>query len=342
VVERVVHFGPGDLVKGGSVHFGFHDRTGRHYAIEHQRHFAGLVGPDDCLEWTVAAQPVFDGVANVKAELEYPMYVDSLRDGSLLVSNFGNARLYRIDLERMHADLLVDGHALGMADMGNCVVDDDGDIWINEVTGCRVWQFDERGRVVRVLGDGHPGFQRDPAGFDDVRFHWIYDLRRGPDGMIYVLDSRNFALRAIDRRDRLVRTLAGDGTPGDAGDGADARDARFGGDPSAKFDGPISLSLDEVGNAYVGDRHNHVVRMIERESGTIRTIAGDRSAEAERVNDPEERDPLALNLPQISSMDYCDGRLFVPTDLTAEHGDLAVLRRPGRSSSGEPLRSWPG
>ena len=36
----------------------------------------------------------------------------------------------------MTARLLVDGHALGLIDMGNCVVDDDGYIWVNEVTGC--------------------------------------------------------------------------------------------------------------------------------------------------------------------------------------------------------------
>ena len=36
---------------------------------------------------------------------------------------------------------------------------------------------------------------------------------------------------------------------------------------------------------------------------------------------------LRLNLPQISSLDYDAGRLFVPTDLAADHGDLVILRR---------------
>jgi hypothetical protein len=329
VVERVAHFGPGDLIHDDLVHFGFHDRDGRHYAVEHQHHFLGRIGTGDRLDWTVAGRPVIDGVPNVTAELEFPMYVDALRDGSLIVSNFGNARLYRIDVERLTAELLVDGRALGMADMGNCVVDDDGDIWVNEVTGCRIWQLDPGGAVVRILGNGEPGFQRDPIGFDEARFSWIYDIRPGPDGRIYVLDSRNYALRAIDRDERLVHTLAGDGTPGDDGDGGDARGARFGGERAAKFDGPISLSVDEAANLYVGDRYNHVVRMIEHQTGTIRTIAGRRAAEAGRANDPTVRDPLALNLPEISSMDYFAGRLFVPTDLTAEAGDLAVLRRDG-------------
>lgn len=327
LVERVVHFGPGDLVKDGFVHFGFHSADGRQLVIEHQRHFVGLVGDDDHLDWTAAESPVFPGVPNISAALEFPIYVDALPDGSLIVSNFGHARLYRIDVERMEAQLLVDGHALGLVDMGNCVVDEAGCVWVNEVRGCRVWRFDGAGQVVQVLGNGRPGFQLDTASFEDVRFDWIYDLRRGPDGRIYVLDSRNFALRAIDIGARRVVTLAGNGNGGYAGDGGDARDATFGSDPTARFDGPISLSLDEAGNAYVGDRFNHVVRMIDADTGIIDTIAGRPVADDERPNDPEERDPRRLNLPQISSLDYADGRLFIPTDLAGGRGDLAVLRK---------------
>jgi len=326
-IERIQHFDPGDLVKDGFVHFGFHDRNGRQFAIAHTRHFLGQVGDADRLDWTVARAPVFPDVPNITADLEFPMFIDNLADGSLLVSNFECARLYRIDVERMRADLLVDGHVLGMADMGNGVVDAAGSVWVNEVTGCRVWRFDATGRVIGILGTGQPGFQPDSADFDEVRFNWIYDIRRGPDDAIYVLDSRNFALRVIDIPARRVVTIAGTGSPGYTGDGGDARQATFGSDPTARFDGPISLSLDELGNAYIGDRHNHVVRILERATRTIATIAGNPAVDRERANDPAERDPGRLNLPQISSMDYHGGRLFVPTDLAEGHGDLIVLRR---------------
>ena len=324
-IDRIVHFDPGDFVKGGFVHFGFHDRDGRQFAIEHQRHFLGLVGQGDRVEWTVASQPVSAGIPNIAADLVFPMYVDVLPDESLVVSNFGNARLYRIDTEEKRAELLVDGQELGMADMGNCVVDEAGYVWINEVKGCRVWRFDQSGQPVQTLGDGVPGFQPEPVSFEAVRFNWIYDLRRGPDGNVYVLDSKNFALRVIDISAGTIHTLAGNGTPGYTGDGEDARAATFGGDPSARFDGPISLSLDEAGNAYVGDRFNRVVRMIERDTGIITTIAGGSTVDRAHANDPAEPDPLRVNLPEISSMDYDRGRLFVPTDLANGSGDLVVL-----------------
>ena len=286
-----------------------------------------LVDERGQLKWTVAAKPVFADVPNISAPLEFPMYVDALSDDVLVVSNFKTAELYRIDPFAMTARLLVDGHAVGLADMGNCVVDDESYIWVNEVTGCRLWRFDPTGRFAEVLGYGTPGFQSDPVPFGEARFNWIYDIRRGPDSRIYVLDSRNFAVRVVDVAQRCVHTIAGDGQPGYEGDGGDARHARFGGNPHAKFDGPISLSVDEEKNVYIGDRFNHVVRMIDGVTGVISTIAGTHGANERQANDANERDPLRLNLPKISSMDYHDNRLFVPTDLATDSGDLVVLRK---------------
>lgn len=326
-IDRVVHFGPSNFVKTGFAHFGFHDRDGRYYAIAHQKNFLGAVGANDSLLWTLSATPIFSGVPNIEADIRSPMYVDSLPDGTLVVSNFGNAQLYRVDVIAMKADLLINGSDIGMTDMGNCIVDAEGHIWVNEVTGCRVWRFDPTGQPVQVIGDGQVGFQLETTDFADTRFSWIYDIRLGPNGNIYVLDSRNFALRMIDPAADRVTTLAGNGTAGYAGDGEDARTANFGGDPTSYFDGPISLSLDEEGNIYIGDRFNHVVRMIESKTGIISTIAGHLVMDEVKPTDPSERDPLLANLPQISSMNYHEGLLFVPTELTPESGDLVVLKK---------------
>jgi len=302
-IERIINFGPGDFCKDGFAHFGFHDREGRLYALEHQKHFLALVGKDNRLEWTIATGTVFEGVPNIRAELEFPIFIDTMEEGELVVSNFGNSRLYRIDVAKMEARLFVDGSKLGIKKAGNCVVDGEGCVWLNDVVGCKIWRFDSAGKPILTLGDGTPGFQIDPAAFDDVRFNWIYDLRKGPDGNIYVLDSKNFAVRMIDINSRTVLTLAGKGKGGYGGDGGNARYATFGSSPEARFDGPISLSLDEDGNIYVGDRFNHVVRMIIKETGIITTIAGVHKSIAGKNNNPQTIGPLKLNLPEISSMD---------------------------------------
>jgi hypothetical protein len=326
-VESIIHFGPGDFVKNGQSHFGFHDKAGNHYAIFHQKHFLGLIGKKDQLEWTCGPSQVLQGVPNIKADLNFPMYIDNLDDYSLMVSNFGNARLYRINVEEKRADLFVDGSAIGMKDAGNCVVDNENNVWVNEVKGCRIWRFNNEGEPILTLGDGTPGFQVSTVDFRKARFNWIYDIRRGPKGNIYVLDSLNFAVRMLELKRHAVHTLAGTGKPGYEGDNGDALNATFGSNPSARFDGPISLSLDEEGNIFVGDRQNHVVRMINKESNIIETIAGNCNSIRGKSNDLKETNPLKLNLPEISSMDYYNGQLFVPTDIAQEEGDLAVLVR---------------
>jgi hypothetical protein len=315
-VERILHFAGEDFLVGGLAHFGFHLPDGRYVAISHPRHHLAMIDQNGRPAWTVAAQPTMAGVPNISADLRYPMFADLLVDGSLIVSNFGDARLYRIEPWSLSASVLVDGRALGMVDMGNCIVDHAGSIWVNEVTGCRVWRFDPSGRVLLTLGDGQPGFDGRPTAFEGVRFNWIYDIRLGTDGRVHVLDSRNFALRAIDLDAGRVLTIAGNGKPG-----------IFGSDPTAKFDGPISLALDERGNAYVGDRRNHVLKQVSLADGSVTTIAGRADFDDETANDPTEHDPLRLNLPQISSLDFAAGRLYLPTDLAGERGDLAVLAR---------------
>ena len=70
-----------------------------------------------------------------------------------------------------------------------------------------VVQFDPDGQPVLTLGNGESGFQAEDVSFNEVQFSWVYDIRCGSDGNIYVLDSRNFVVRKIDlRREVVTRT----------------------------------------------------------------------------------------------------------------------------------------
>ncbi len=93
---------------------------------------------------------------NIRANLNYPTYIDNLNDDSLIVSNFGNAKLYRVRVDEQVAELFVDGRGIGMRDAGNCVVDDENTVWVNEVTGYRIWRFNDKGKTIQTLGDGSP------------------------------------------------------------------------------------------------------------------------------------------------------------------------------------------
>ncbi len=322
-IEHVFNFTQDKPWGGGFCQFGFHGRSGNQYLLSYEEHWIGLLLPNDEFEWTAGATDKGLSGTHIPFDLKRPHYLTESPDGSLLVSSNGTNKIFKVYPDRKTAEVFVDTGKLGLKNLGNCEYDKEGNIWVNDFTGCRIWQFDPEGRPKRFLGNGTPGFQKGSVPFEKARFSWAYDLRLGPDGNIYVLDSKNFAVRMIDLSKEVVTLVAGTGDPGFAGDGGSALNAQFGSDKNEYFDGPLSLSLDEAGNIYVGDTFNHVVRMVEASTRIIRTIAGKREIQPHKRNDPNETDPLKLNLPKICSMEYWKGQLFVPE----WDGDLVVLKR---------------
>lgn len=287
------------------------------------RHWVGRLGKDDEFLWTAGVRPDVTTGFHMDADFVRPMFLTESPDGSLLISCDGSARIFRLDLNARAVRLFVDAGALGLKDISSTVHDEQGDLWVSEVTGCRIWHLDPGGRVIETVGDGQPGFQTESVPFGRARFGWIYVMKKGPDGRLYVLDSTNFAVRRIDVRGRTVQTIVGTGRPGYTGDGGDAKQATLGGNSGEQFDGPYGLCVDEQGNLFIADTGNHVVRMVDASTNVISTIAGRPDVVAHRRNDPHQADPLELNLPKLSALDYHDGRLFVPE----WDGDLIILKR---------------
>lgn len=125
-------------------------------------------------------------------------------DGSHLVSSGGTNKIYKIFPENKTTELFIDTGKLGLKNLGNCECDLEGNIWVNDFTGCKIWQFDPDGKPKLIIGNGIPGFQKESVPFEKAQFNWAYDLRLGPDGNIYVLDSKNFAVRMIDLKIKLL------------------------------------------------------------------------------------------------------------------------------------------
>ena len=84
---------------------------------------------------------------------------------------------------------------------------------------------------------------------------------------LYVADMNKHRIREIDLAspEYTVRTIAGNGTPGDA-DGPGS---------TARFNRPSGLALDASGTKlYVADSDNHCIRVIDLASNDVDTIAG--------------------------------------------------------------------
>lgn len=316
-VENIINFKKGEPYKDGYAQFGFHDTRGRYFVIDNKNHWIGNI-EDSNLLWTAGCSSVAVSRKHFSIDFLNPHFITCTLDGALLLLCSGNKKIYKIRPEKNEINVFIDMEFLDIKDIGNCVCDLEGDIWVNEITGCRIWRFSADGCLKEVIGNGSPGFQKHTVSFEEAQFNWVYDIRSGLDGKIYVLDSKNYCVRVIDSQARTIALVAGTGTGGYSGDGNDALMAQLGSNPKAHYDGPWSMALDEQGNIYIGDTQNQVVRMVEKNSNKIYTIAGNRTESV--VNKPASNvksesvgnNPLKAKFPLISSMDYYKGRLYVP------------------------------
>lgn len=321
-IERIFNFKSEKLWGQGFAQFGFHDREGNRYFLDYTNHRLGKLVPDnDGFVWSAGQNPLPQSQYYIPLDIVSPVYLADPGNGNLLVSSYENSLIYEINPNTLSARVLIDGNKLGLTDLHNCETDFEGNIWIHSVTAGMVWLFSPLGELLETLGNGRSRFQDGTVTWQEAQFGNIFDLRRGPEGTIYLVDSSNFCVRKIDIVTKTVTTVVGCGRSGYSGDGGPAIKATFGSTPGSEFDGPWSLAVDENGNLYIGDTQNGVVRMVESASGIISTICGKPNPIPGLRNTPHETDPFKINLPRICSLDYYGNRLFVPE----WDGDLVIL-----------------
>jgi outer membrane protein assembly factor BamB len=85
-------------------------------------------------------------------------------------------------------------------------------------------------------------------------------------GFLYISDTLNHRIRALDLENGTIDTIAGTGEKGFSGDGGEAVDAQL--------NNPRKLTIGPDGRLYVGDQDNNRIRAIDLDSGEIETVAG--------------------------------------------------------------------
>lgn len=84
---------------------------------------------------------------------------------------------------------------------------------------------------------------------------------------LYIADQSNNRIRMVDLESGVITTIAGTGDSGYNGDGMPAVESALA--------GPSGLAIDQEGNLYIADTFNGRIRMIERNTGILSTVAGD-------------------------------------------------------------------
>jgi DNA-binding beta-propeller fold protein YncE len=198
-------------------------------------------------------------------------------DGTIYVSDGESGRIYQLASEgaaKIIAEHLNTPSAIAIAPDHALVIADTGSHTIKRLET-------NDGRVNVIAGvENRAGFN-DGNGTDAL-FNGPVGVAVSKDGTIYVADTYNDRIRAIDTEGR-VRTVAGGSEPGfmDAASGAESR-----------FDTPCGIAVDMDGTLVVADTGNHRLRRIQPD-GAVTTIAGtgaqasfDASLQSASFNEP--------------------------------------------------------
>ncbi len=90
-------------------------------------------------------------------------------------------------------------------------------------------------------------------------------------GNFYIADSRSNRIRKVSATTGIITTVAGNSSmpAGYSGDGRLAT--------SAQLNTPQGVAVDALGNLYIADTQNYVIRMVAAGTGIISTVAGNHS-----------------------------------------------------------------
>ena len=220
-----------------------------------------------------------DGGPADQALLNFPTAVVVDQAGHLYIADTLNHRVRRVDA--------VTGMITTVAGLGQPRCSGDGgpavEAGLNEPAALAVSrvgilyiadQSNNRVRVVdlatgvihTVAGTGTAAYNGDGVAATETGLAGPGGLALASDGTLFIADSFNGRIRAVDPVTGLIRTVVGDGG-----------EYRYQGPdepPSSSLSRPSGIALDEQGNLFFTDSDNHLVRRWDRTTGRIKRIAG--------------------------------------------------------------------
>lgn len=321
------------------------DGSGTVYIADSGNNRLRLVDPEGTISLLagtgVGGGAGFDGTNGpaVDAPMANPLGLALLPDGSLLVSEFGNQKVRRIELDefRFIRDFVGRGVSAFGGDGGSALeanltspagitVDSLGNTFIAERFNFRVRRVDPNGIISTVAGSFDTGFGGDGFEATVARLNEPTGVAIDAVGNIYIADLRNNRIRRVGA-DGLINTIAGTGENGFGGDGGPA--------VFAQLSTPIDVAIDAANRLYVSDSGNNRLRVIDLNTGVIQSVAGSGSTGSNGSQG------TALTF----SLDDPSGLAVAPdsTVLIADAGNDRILRlRINYEGESPPIEPPPG
>jgi sugar lactone lactonase YvrE len=196
------------------------------------------------------------------ASFAHPIGVAVDPSGNILVADRDNHRIRRIDKTGAVITLAGTG-TMGYRDgpagqawfaqPSGIAADSAGNVYVADRLNQRIRRIDPFGNVTTVAGNGSAGYYDGSGGaLGCAQFTSPVALAPGPQGVLYVVDTGNHKLRAIDLAKQKVSSYAGTGTQGFADGPGEV----------AEFSVPSGVAVDAAGTVFVSDNANGRVRVI--------------------------------------------------------------------------------
>lgn len=143
-------------------------------------------------------------------------------------------------------------------------LDSSGNLFIADPSDYVVRKVTPDGIITTVAGNGISGYSGDGGLAVNATLGFPFSVAVDAAGALFIADFGNQAVRKVSPAG-IISTIAGNGTQGYSGDGGLATSAALG--------CPFGVTLDSVGNLFLADSCDHVIRKITP-AGIISTVAG--------------------------------------------------------------------
>lgn len=223
-----------------------------------------------------------DGGLALDALLNFPTAIAADAEGDLYIADTMNHRIRRVDARTGRITTIAgvglprfggDGGpsvAAGLNEPAALVVQG-ARLYVADQSNNRIRMVDLRtGVITTVAGTGTATFNGDGRPATEAALAGPSGLTIGTDGRLYIADTFNGRIRAVDPATGIIETVVGDGG-----------EYRYQGEmevSSPSLSRPSGIAVDLEGNVFMTDSDNHLVRRWDRVAGRIDRVAGTGSA----------------------------------------------------------------
>ncbi len=212
----------------------------------------------------------------------------------------------------------------------NMVVDGSGDIFIADTDNFAIREVTASNNEIQTtIGNNTLAYSGDGGSATNAELATPAGVFVDGSGNIFIADSDNSVIREVAATTGDIQTVAGNAIlgAGYSGDGGSAT--------SAQLNSPEGVFVDSLGNIFIADTNNSVIREVVASTGDIQTVAGNfalgpgYSGDGGLATAAQLNGPFGVFVDSGENIFIADTSNSVIREVTASSGDIATVAGNG-------------